>query len=394
MKKEELGLLESGFTPVLAMEEASRCLLCMDAPCSKNCPAGTDPARFIRSIRFKNVKGAASTIRKNNPFGAVCAFVCPTEHYCQLGCSRSGIDRPIQIAKLQRYALESTSRMRFEGPKLAEPNGKRIAIVGSGPSGLTAASKLAELGYEVDVFEKEAKPGGYLRYGIPSYRLPVRIHCGVRIGEEKTLASLQNQYDAVIVATGHDKPKMLPMFEGNKRCISAVEFLKKVKTGKIRGLPDHVLVIGGGDVAMDVIATCKKLGVEQVSCAVYERFCEFKASKAELETVRSVQASIYDGFVPTEVKRGGTVVFRHRFKDIEIRLKAGLIVLAIGQYPDFAAVGIEGNGLEAKAVDQRIGENLFVCGDIACGDKTVVYGVRTGKQAAMQVHAYLGGKQQ
>ncbi len=391
MSKTHLSEENGGFTPILAMEEASRCLLCLDAPCSKMCPCGTDPAKFIRSLRFKNVKGAARTIRLNNPLGAICARVCPTEHYCQKGCSRSGIDKPIDIARLQRYATdqEAVFGLKVYNPK--PRNGKRVAIVGSGPAGLSAAAMLALEGYEVRVFEKEAKAGGYLRYGIPEYRLPLdvldreikRIEAtGVEITANhpiEDLEALKKEYDAVVVADGFGQGKMLPMFEGNRRVITAVDFLKKVKTKGVR-LPDHVLIVGGGDVAMDVASTCKKLGVEQVTDVVYERFEEFKASKAELELARKENVAIYDGFVPVSATRGGAVTFKHRFKDIIIKLKAGLIVLAIGQARLPYGFG------------ETDHDNLFYAGDIVEGDKTVVHAVKTGKEAAIKVDAYLGGK--
>lgn len=382
-----------GFTPILAMEEASRCLLCLDAPCSKMCPAGTDPAKFIRSLRFKNVKGAAKTIRENNPLGAVCARVCPTEHYCQKGCSRSGIDRPIDIARLQRYATDFEAAVKMRVYEKKKATGKRIAIVGSGPAGLSAATLLAREGHEVVVYEKEAKAGGYLRYGIPSYRLPEEVldkeiariaELGVafRFHEEvKDLSVLEKEYDAVIVGDGYGLGKTLPLFEGNRRAITAVEFLKKVKTRPIR-IPEHVLIVGGGDVAMDVASTCKKLGASQVSDVVYETFPEFKASKAELELARKENVSIYDGFIPVSATRGGVVKFRHRHQPIELKLKAGLIVLAIGQ------ARLEGGLGEPK--DKK---NVFYCGDVSLeGDKTVVYAVKTGKEAAIKAMAYLGGK--
>lgn len=382
-----------GFTPILAMEEASRCLLCLDAPCSKMCPAGTDPAKFIRSLRFKNVKGAAKTIRENNPLGAVCARVCPTEHYCQKGCSRSGIDRPIDIARLQRYATDFEAAVKMRVYEKKKATGKRIAIVGSGPAGLSAATLLAREGHEVVVYEKETKAGGYLRYGIPSYRLPeevldkeiariAELSVAFRFHEEvKDLSILEKEYDAVIVGDGYGLGKTLPLFEGNRRAITAVEFLKKVKTRPVR-IPEHVLIIGGGDVAMDVASTCKKLGASQVSDVVYETFPEFKASKAELELARKENVSIYDGFIPISATRGGVVKFRHRHQPIELKLKAGLIVLAIGQ------ARLEGDLGEPK--DKK---NVFYCGDVSLeGDKTVVYAVKTGKEAAIKAMAYLGGK--
>ena len=388
-----------GFTPVLAMEEASRCLLCLDAPCSKSCPAGTDPAKFIRSIRFKNVKGAAKTIRTNNPLGAICARVCPTERYCQLGCSRSGIDRPIDIGRLQRYATDVEEALGLRFLEKGEPNGKKVAIVGSGPGGLTAAAKLAEKGYAVTVFEKAERPGGYLRYGIPDYRLPslvldreiariadlgVEFRCKEEAGD---LGKLRKDFDAVILAIGYSGAKTLPMFEGNPRVITAVEFLRKMKTrpGK---MPAHVLCIGGGDVAMDVCATCKKLGVPQVTDVVYETFAEFKASKAELELARRLGVSIYDGYVPESAGRGGIVTFKHRHLDARVKIKADLIVLAIGQRLEPGDLKLPFEGPEAKSLP----EGVFACGDIAPGEKTVVYAVRSGKEAAANVDAYLGGK--
>lgn len=382
----------AGFTPILAMEEASRCLLCLDAPCSAMCPAGTDPAKFIRSLRFKNVKGAARTIRTNNPLGAICARVCPTEHYCQAGCSRSGIDRPIDIGKLQRYITDNESAFGLKVYEPKAPNGKRVTIIGSGPAGLSASAFLALEGYEVRLFDKQPKAGGYLRYGIPSYRLPEGVldaeikrilDLGVKFIPNTDIADLEplkKEYDAVLVADGFSKGKMLPMFEGNSRVITAVDFLKKVKLGRVR-IPKHVLIIGGGDVAMDVAVTCKKLGAAQVTDVVYETFAEFKASKSELALAREEKVSIMDGFVPVSLKRGGVVGFKHRYEDINLTVKADLIVLAVGQTRSSEALG--------KPVDNG---NVFYAGDIVEGDKTVVYAVKTGKLAAMRIIARLGGK--
>ena len=380
------------FTPVLAMEEASRCLLCMDAPCSKMCPAGTDPAKFIRSIRFKNVKGAAKTIRMNNPLGAVCARVCPTERYCQLGCSRSGIDRPIDIARLQRFATDAEEAF---GMKVYEPkplNGKTVGIVGGGPAGLSAAATLALEGYQVTLYEKEQKAGGYLRYGIPEYRLPERVldkeveriqSLGVTMeffAHASDVEPLAKRFDAVIVADGFQHAKRLPMFDILPNVIKAVDFLRNVKKGEV-GEYKHVLIVGGGDVAMDVATTCKKLGVPQVTDVVYETFDEFRASKVELELARKENVSIYDGYVPTLVEKDGTVYFNHRHNLMHLEVQADLIVLAVGQSREEGGLG------EAKDHD-----NVFYAGDIVEGDKTVVHAVKTGKEAARKAMAYLGGK--
>ena len=203
----------AGFTHRTAMEEAARCLLCHDAPCSQGCPAGTDPAKFIRSIRFRNVKGAAETIRENNILGGSCARVCPYDRLCEEACSRCGIDKPIQIGKLQRYAIEQEKVFKMKILKApAKKKAAKVACVGAGPASLAAAAELAKAGYRVTIFEREEKAGGVLTYGIVPSRLPQAVvdhdiaqvkGLGVKFefGKEVKAADLE-EYDAVFVGTG------------------------------------------------------------------------------------------------------------------------------------------------------------------------------------------------
>ena len=403
MSEKYMKEYEAGFNPRLVMEEASRCLLCHDAPCSKACPAGTDPAKFIRSVRFKNVKGAAETVRVNNILGAICARVCPTERYCQLGCSRSGIDKPIDIGRIQRYVTDSEDAFKMDILEVKKPNGKKVAVIGSGPAGLSVAGYLQMEGYSVTVFEKEAKAGGYLRYGIPEYRLPSTVvdkeikrieKLGVTIETNhpvEDVNALKKEYDAVVVATGHSKGKMLPIFEGKRFVKTAVDFLHEAKRrkGNIK-VPENVLVIGGGDVAMDTVTTLKLLGVKQVTDVVYETFEEFKASKKELSGAQEQGVSIIDGYVPVALK-GKKVVFEHRFIKAKLEVKADLIILAVGQYTEANKFGFEVNKLQEVTNGNKNG--IFVCGDIAPGgEKTVVYAVKNAKEVASSVKKYLGGK--
>ncbi len=407
MSKDYLKEKEARYTPRLLMEEASRCLLCLDAPCSASCPAGTDPAKFIRSVRFKNVKGAAETVRINNILGAICARVCPTERYCQAGCSRSGIDKPIDIGRIQRYITDFEDDLNMDILEVNEPNGKKVAVIGSGPAGLTAAGELAKLGYEVTVYEQDQKPGGYLRYGIPEYRLPnevvdreidrivrlgVEIVLNTRVGVDVSFEELKKEYNAVIVASGYSKGKMLPLFENNNKVVLAVDWLKKVKSrkGNVR-VPENVLVIGGGDVAMDVVTSLKALGCPHVSDVVYETFAEFRASKKELEGAQKECVSIIDGYVPVGTARGGIVKFKHRFIPAELKIKADLIILAVGQDLD-NVLPLEFEKGEVKAQGNHYKENIFFAGDIGHGEKTVVYSVKLGKEVAKDVDAFLGGK--
>ena len=402
MSEKYLKEYEAGFTPRLVMEEASRCLLCHDAPCSQACPAGTDPAKFIRSVRFKNFKGAAETVRINNVLGAICARVCPTERYCQQGCSRSGIDKPIDIGRIQRYVTDFEDACKMDILEVKPSNGKKVAVVGAGPAGLSVAGFLAQDGYQVTIFEKEAKAGGYLRYGIPEYRLPTPVvdkeikriqKLGVEILTShpvEDLKALQKEYDAVVVAVGHGKGKVLPIFAGKRFVKTAVDFLHqcKQKKGNVK-VPDNVLVIGGGDVAMDTVTTLKLLGVKQVTDVVYETFEEFKASKKELQGSQEQGVSIIDGYVPVSLK-GKTVKFSHRFIKAELKIKADLIILAVGQYTEAGLLGLEVNKLQEV---EQVSGNLFTCGDISKGnEKTVVYSVRNAKEVAYKVKKYLGGK--
>ena len=255
---EELG---QAYTGVTVAQEAARCLLCHDAPCSKGCPAGTDPARFIRSVRFRNFKGAAATIRSNNALGAVCARVCPTERTCELACSRTGIDKPIDIGGIQRFVCDFEESCGMEVLAAGTPNGKSVAVVGSGPAGLQAAASLRVLGYAVDICEAEKAAGGVLRYGIPEYRLPnavvdsevarierlgAHIHLNTKVGQDITLDELKSTHDAVLICVGYSEPKMLPAFEGNEAAETAVHFLHRVKeSAGTLSLPKSVLVIGG-----------------------------------------------------------------------------------------------------------------------------------------------------
>ena len=165
----------AGFNHRTAMEEAARCLLCHDAPCSQGCPAGTNPAKFIRSIRFRNVKGAAETIRENNILGGTCARVCPYDRLCEEACSRCGIDKPIQIGKLQRYAIEQEELFGMKTLEAPAEKKGNVACVGAGHASLACAAELAKAGYAVTIIEREAKAGGVLTYGIVPSRLPQSV---------------------------------------------------------------------------------------------------------------------------------------------------------------------------------------------------------------------------
>lgn len=399
--------LKPAYTMLTIMEEAGRCLLCHDAPCSKACPAGTDPARFIRSVRFRNFKGAAETVRSNNALGAACARVCPTEKYCQLGCSRSGIDKPIDIGGIQRFITDFEAATGMAVLEKGADNGKKVAIIGSGPAGLQAAATLLQKGYAVDIYEKGKEAGGFLRHGIPEYRLPnkivdievkriedlgAKLIYGTEIGKDITMEDLKKKYDAVLVAVGITEPKMLDMFKDNPNVVPGITFLREVseKGGEMK-LPDNALVIGGGDTAMDAAATLKVLGVKNVTCATRKELYDFRASKEELETARALQVTIVDGYAPVAVD-GNLVTLKHRRINSELKIWADLIVLAVGQETAAGRLGISTSDNKTVFEGAHASENVFVAGDIVQGDKTVVAAVQKGKDAAEAIDKYLGGK--
>lgn len=399
-----------GYTMSTVMQEAARCLLCEDAPCSKACPAHTNPAKFIRSVRFRNVKGAAETIRENNALGAICARVCPTERYCEKACTRAKIDGPIDISGIQRYVTDMERKENMQILHAGKDNGMSVAIIGSGPAGLQAATTLRQKGYAVDIYEKQVKAGGYLTYGIPEYRLPeeivdyevqrivnlgAKINYNVTVGKDITMDELKAKYNAVIVAIGASAAKTIPMFEHNICTESAISFLARAKENKGNiDVPDNVLVIGGGDVAMDVVTTLKKLDVPHVTDVVYEEFDEFRASKKELAGAQKAGVTIIDGYEPKEVHQN-RATFKHRKIDSELTITADKIILTVGQKVDADGLDIDIQHNEIPFREARYhtkDPKVFATGDIVDGDKTVVVAVQKGKEVAEEIDRVLGGQ--
>ena len=386
----------AGFTHRTAMEEAARCLLCHDAPCSKGCPAGTDPAKFIRSIRFRNDRGAAETIRENNILGGTCARVCPYDRLCEEACSRCGIDKPIEIGKLQRYAIEQEEAYGMKTLSAPEKKVGNVACVGAGPASLAVAAELAKAGYNVTILEREAKAGGVLTYGIVPSRLPQAVvdhdiaqveGLGVKFqfNTEVKAADL-DAYDAVFVGAGLWADN-LPKIDGIELdgVYAAVDFLKEART-KAEGFNPgkKVLVVGGGDVAVDCAVSAKLLGAEDVKI-VYRRTLEEAPGNMTPAAVKGngkVEAVEFKGF---------------RDEAAELTLSADTIVFATGQKAeDMAAVaGVKVTDKGTIAADDAGAtdvEKIFAAGDIVNGGKTVVEAVAAGKVAAASMIAYLEKK--
>ena len=385
--------------PLLIREEAARCILCYDAPCSAACPAGTDPGKFIRSLRFDNPKGAIETIKTNNVLGGVCASVCPSKSYCEGACSRSALDRPIPIRKIQEYLTEIEREMRLHFLKKGNPNGKKVVVIGSGPAGIASAAALNEAGCDVTVYERSEKFGGYLSYGIPTDKLTQEIvdyeigeirNAGVsfvnctEIGRNLTVEELlSNGTDAIVWACGLQNAKELDI-PGNRlqHVESGISYLQKAKESPENLYTgNRVIVIGGGDVAMDAARIAKKNGAEIVNIVYRRTEKEMPAYIDEREHTRKAGVNLYVRFKPLEID-GQNSVESVTFESLDngdtLQMKCDHCILAIGQS---CAYQIDILKQEEKGI--------FVAGDIVSNDKTVVDAVRSGKEAAAKVQQYL-----
>lgn len=412
---------QEGLTHRTAMEEASRCLLCHDAPCSEGCPAGTDPGKFIRAIRFKNSKGAAEIIRENNVMGGTCARVCPYDRLCEEYCSRCGIDEPIKIGQLQRYAMEQekTFKMKIlKAPK--KKKSTKVACIGAGPASLACAAELAKEGYRVTVFEAEEKAGGVATYGITMDRLPQKIvdqdiasvkGLGVKfefkkkLGKNITIEQLKKEgYEAFFMGTGLWEPK-LPSVRGinSKGVFSAVDFLKdaRKKNGSTKVKNKNVVVIGGGDVAMDCAATSKLSGAKKVSIYYRRTLEEAPANMDEILYVTSLGVTITTNFAPTSIKAASgkvkAITFEGRDKKSKAEVACDVVIFAIGQAPeDMSAITdvklTEKGNIKATSKGKTNRSGVFAGGDIVNNGKTVVEAVKEGKAAAAEMIAYLEKK--
>lgn len=376
-----------------AMEEASRCLLCEDAPCSQNCPAGTDPAKFIRSIRFKNIAGAAETIRENNILGASCALICPQERLCQAACNRCKIDRPIQIGKLQQFAMEYERKAGKTFIKRGDTYlNKRVACIGAGPASLACAAELAKEGVEVTIFDEHEEAGGMLRYLIPPYRLPeyvvnqdikqldqlgVKFKLNHKVSIEE-IEEIKAEYDYVFIGTGMWESKTLTIPGSDlDGVIKAIDFLSesKEKHGISKQL-GSVVIIGGGDVAMDCAATCKLLGATSIYDVFIESLTDAPAVQQEKDRVFKLGVPLISEFKPVEIIGNGKVErvkFEHMNNGSTMEIVADTVILAVGQK------------LREDAKSLADVYDILVGGDMVNGGDTVVRAVKEGKEAAEKI---------
>lgn len=390
-------------------QKIEECLNCKNKPCSVNgCPVHTDIPGFIQKMKQGDLEGAYYLLQDNNPLSSICCRVCYQEEQCQGSCVRGIKGKPVSIGMLEKEVNEWARKNKTEIFSQSKKEGK-VAVIGSGPSGLTVAHELNKAGIGVTVFEKEKELGGILRYGIPDFRLPknlideitqrlkkagVIFKTNIEFGKEITIEKLRQEgYDDIFLGIGAGKPSTYDL--GEKEVYTSDIFLKKYYEKENICLSKQVMIIGGGNVAMDCARTAKKMGAKRV-CILYRRDREnMPANNSEVEDclkegIEIVFLTKVTAFSGKEVTCVKTRLEDGKVKEVEnseYTLPADIIVLAIGLTPDPQL--IETIGLHTKEGLITVDENgmtekdgIFAGGDLTEKKSTVVRAVASGKKAA------------
>jgi glutamate synthase (NADPH/NADH) small chain len=432
-----------GYTEKQAQAEASRCITCPKSGCIQGCPVELDIPAFVKLIKEKKYDEAIRKVKEKNSLPAICGRVCPQEEQCQKECVMGKKGEAVSIGRLERFVADQELQKSANAPSSPPPTGKKVAIIGAGPAGLTAAADLAKLGHKVVMFEALHLAGGVLVYGIPEFRLPKRIvqaevdyikRLGVElrtdapIGRLFTIDELFKQgFDAVFIGTGAGLPEFMRIPGENLGGIySANEFLIRVNLMKSYLFPEwdtpirvgkHVAVIGGGNVAMDSARSALRLGAEQV-CIVYRRsreelpareeeilnaeeegiICKFLAAPTrfigdESGWVKAMECIAMELGPPDESGRRRPIPI----KGSEFVMDMDTVIVAIGRTPNpiiqRTTKGLETTKWGTIVVKEETGqtslEGVYAGGDIVTGEATVISAMGAGKKAAKSIHEYL-----
>jgi glutamate synthase (NADPH/NADH) small chain len=398
--------------------EGERCLYCADAPCTKACPTSIDVPGFIKRIASGNVRGSARTIFEQNILGYSCARVCPVEVLCEGACVYTAwVDKPIEIGRLQRFATETATKDLHEPMYVAKaPTGKRVACVGAGPASLAFASYLAMEGHHATILEKRELPGGLNSTGVAPYKLHatdalrevewvrslgVEIKTGVEVGREVTGAQLLAEYDAVFLGLGlgEDGKLGIPGEEG-PGVVGATAWIEQMKLagGGSAAMPGHVVVVGGGNTAIDVARECAQLGAGSVMMVYRRGVADMSGYAHELAGARKEGVILVTEAKPVAVLRDARAAVRAlrvAKGGAEVELPCDLLALAIGQSKlrsvaqQFPGVALDARG--CVVADAAIGltgnPKVFSGGDCVNGGKEVVNAVADGRNAARHLIA-------
>jgi len=430
-----------GYDPKTAIEEAKRCLQCKHKPCVKGCPVEVDIPDFIKSIAEGDFDEAVRVLKTKTNLPAVCGRVCPYENQCEGECTLLKLGEPVAIGRLERFLADYEREKGAKIPKILKSTGKKVAIVGAGPAGLTCAGDLAKMGHNVTVYEALHAPGGVLMYGIPEFRLPkkivhaevdyikklgVQINYDIVVGKTITVEELLKDHDAVFIGTGAGLPRWLGVpgenFDG---VYSANEFLTRVNMMKAYKFPEYdtpvkigkvVATFGAGNVAMDCARTSLRLGAEK-SYIIYRRSEEeMPARKEEIEHAKEEGVIFKLLTNPTKfigdekglVKQVECIQMklgepdesgRRRpipIPDSNFSINIDTALIAIGQSPN-PLIPKTVQGLEVGKKGNIIADDngktsvpgLYAGGDIATGAATVILAMGAGKRAARAINAYI-----
>lgn len=406
------------------------CELNQPVPCVALCPAGVDIPGYIALVEEGRYKDAVALIRKDNPLPAVCALIC--EHPCEARCRRNMMDDAVNIRGIKRYAVDHAGDVPI--PVAASKTGKKVAIIGGGPGGISAAYYLSLMGHEVTIYEQRKKLGGMLRYGIPNYRLPrnilnkeietllsigVKVITGITVGDNPNIVDIRSQFDSVYITIGaHINKKLGIEGEEANGVVSAVEMLRSIGDDEMPELSDRdIIVVGGGNVALDVARSAVRLGAKKVRIVYRRRIedmtvmpeevqgaiaegCEVLELKAPLRIEQDKDGNACALWIQPQiigmVQRGRPAPFAS--KEEEIRLECDMVLVAIGQ-------GIESKAFEEYGIPVKRGviealswsgikdiTGVFAGGDCVTGPATVIRAIAAGKVAAANIDEYLGYK--
>ncbi|MEZ5772729.1 MAG: NAD(P)-dependent oxidoreductase [Defluviimonas denitrificans] len=406
---------------------ADRCYFCHDAPCMTACPTTIDIPLFIRQIATGTPEAAAKTIFSQNILGGMCARVCPTEQLCEEVCVREVAEgKPVEIGRLQRFATDSLMAAGVHPFARAKPTGKRVAVVGAGPAGLSAAHRLAMKGHEVVIFDPRPKAGGLNEYGIASYKAPgdfaadevawlmkiggIRVEHGKALGSGLTLDGLRKDHDAVVLAVGLAGVNALRAEgEALDNVLDAVDFIAGLRQAADKAalrIGRDVVVIGGGMTAVDAAVQSKLLGAENVTIVYRRGQGRMSASAHEQDHAASAGVRILHNAAPVRVQGNGAaqeVEFAYTedgpggltLKGETFRLKADQVMKAIGQTLQGAPEGlrIEGGKIAVTGAGRTSVPGVWAAGDCASGGEDLtVTAVAEGRDAAEDIHASLMGQ--
>lgn len=437
-----------GYTEEQALAEAERCNLCKRANCRQGCPVEVDIPAFIALIRQRDFLGAINKIKEKNNLPAICGRVCPQENQCEKYCNVGKKGEPVGIGRLERFVADWQLARGVTPPPVAPPTGFRVAVVGSGPAGLTAAADLARMGHAVTVFEALHVPGGVLMYGIPEFRLPKKVvqaeidiirQMGVTIktnsvvGKLFTVDELLNEqgYHAVFVGTGAGLPHFMGIPGENLLGVySANEFLTRTNLMKAYLFPQYltpikvgrrVAVIGAGNVAMDAARTALRLGAEESNIVYRRSAAEMPARKEEVEHAEEEGVKFHLLTSPVAIHGNeegwvsGMTCIRYELGEpdasgrrrpvpipgSEYTMEVDTVVMAIGQgphplvpqtTPDLRISRGHGTIVADEETGATSKAGVFAGGDIVTGAATVILAMGAGKRAARAIDAYLKSK--